>query len=161
MAIAEVRTHVVSDTLEQPFFFSQFRYDRRTICLVQVVDDGGRVGWGEGYGPAGPVRASVEFLAPLILGEDPLECERLWQVMHRRAYDHARQGVMVAALSAIDVALWDLRGKLLGQPVSVLLGGRRREEVTAYATGMYFTDGPGLADRLSDEARGYRDQGHR
>ena len=159
MAIAAVRTHVVSEALEQPFFFSQFRYDRRTICLVQVVDDGGQVGWGEGYGPAGPVKAGVEFLAPFILGEDPLECERLWRVMHRRAFDHARQGVLVAALSALDVALWDLKGKLLGQPLSVLLGGRRREEVTAYATGMYFTDGPGLADRLAEEARRHRDAG--
>ncbi len=129
MGIREVRPHVVSEKLEQSFFFSQFRYDRRTICLVRIVTDDGLVGWGEGYGPAGPIRAGVEFLAPFVLGEDPLDSERLWRQMHRRAYDHARQGVLVSALSAIDVALWDLRGKQLGRPVSTLLGGRKRDVI--------------------------------
>ena len=49
MAIQNIRTHVVSEPLEQPFFFSQFHYDRRTLCLVRVADDSGHVGWGEGY----------------------------------------------------------------------------------------------------------------
>jgi len=159
MSIKHVQPYVVSEKLEQPFFFSQFAYDRRTICLVKVVTDDGLVGWGEGYGPAGPVRAGVEFLSPFILGEDPVDSERLWRRMHRRAFDHARQGVLVSALSAIDVALWDLRGKLLRRPVSALLGGRKRDAVTAYATGMYFSEGEGLAQRLADEAVAHKEAG--
>ena len=71
------------------------------------------------------------------------------------------RGVLVAAISAIDIALWDLRGKLLGQPVSVLLGGRRRERVKVYATGMYFIETDDLAGKLADEAQMYAAQGFR
>ena len=64
-------------------------------------------------------------------------------------------------MSAIDIALWDLRGKLLGQPVSVLLGGQRRDKVKVYATGLYFTDSDSLAHDLADEAAGYVAQASR
>jgi D-galactarolactone cycloisomerase len=67
--------------------------------------------------------------------------------------------VLSASLSAIDVALWDLKGRILNVPVSVLLGGARRESVKVYATGMYFTEGPNLSERLAREARGYADEG--
>ena len=103
-------------------------------------------------------RAGVEFLSQFVIGHDPLHEATLWQEMHRRSYDYGRSGVLVAALSAIDIALWDLKGKLLGQPVSVLLGGQRRDEVTVYATGMYFTRGDGLAARLAAEACAYVEQ---
>jgi D-galactarolactone cycloisomerase len=81
--------------------------------------------------------------------------------MYRRSLDYARSGVLTASLSAIDVALWDLKGKLLGQPVHVLLGGRRRDTVRVYATGMYFTEGGDLAAKLAREAEGYATQGFR
>jgi D-galactarolactone cycloisomerase len=68
--------------------------------------------------------------------------------------------VLLAALSAIDIALWDLRGKILQQPVSVLLGGRRRERVKVYATGLYFVKGADLESLLTAEAQGYVDQGY-
>ena len=159
MSIAHIETFVVEQRLEKPFSFSQWEYDRRSVCLVKVTAHDGTYGWGEGYGPAGVVQAGIQFLAPLLIGQDPLHEATLWQAMHRRAFDYARRGVLVAALSAIDIALWDLKGKLLGQPVSVLLGGRRRDQVTVYATGMYFSAGPGLARRLADEAEGYASQG--
>ena len=74
-------------------------------------------------------------------------------------WDYARRGVLVAAISAIDIALWDLRGKLLGQPVSTLLGGRRREDVRGYATGLYFTESDDQVGALVDEAQRYVEQG--
>ncbi|MCC6353743.1 MAG: mandelate racemase/muconate lactonizing enzyme family protein [Verrucomicrobiae bacterium] len=157
--IDRVEAMVVAHRLQRTFHFSQWHYDTRSVCLVKVTTRDGVVGWGEGYGPAGVVRAGVEFLAPLVVGEDPLQGENLWQRMFLRSVDYARRGVLVAAISAIDVALWDVRGRLLGLPVSVLLGGRRRESVRAYATGMYFSEAAGQIGALAREARGYADAG--
>ena len=161
MKIERIESYVVEQELETPFYFSQFEFRSRQICMVKVVAEDGSYGWGEGYGPATVVKAGVEFLSPLVLGEDPLQVEAVWQKMHLRALDYARRGVLVAAISAIDIALWDLRGKLLGQPVSVLLGGRRREQVKVYATGMYFVHSDDLIGKLVDEARLYASQGFR
>ena len=161
MKIERIETYVVEQTLDTPFYFSQFEFRTRQICLVKVIAEDGSYGWGEGYGPATVVKAGLEFLAPLVVGEDPLQVEAIWSKMHLRALDYARRGVLVAAISAIDIALWDLRGKLLGQPVSTLLGGRRRERVKVYATGMYFTQTDDLSGKLADEARLYVSQGFR
>ncbi len=161
MKIEGIETYVVEQALDMPFYFSQFEFRSRQICLVKVIAADGSYGWGEGYGPATVVKAGVEFLAPLVVGEDPLLVEAIWSKMHLRALDYARRGVLVAAISAIDIALWDLRGKLLGQPVSTLLGGRRREQVKVYATGMYFTETDDLTSKLVDEAKIYASQGFR
>ena len=159
MKIERIETYVAAQRLETPFYFSQFGFETRQICLVKVIAEDGSYGWGEGYGPANVIRAGIEHLTPLVLGEDPLAVEGIWSKMHRRVLDFARRGVLVAAISAIDIALWDLRGKLLGQPVSVLLGGRRRERVKVYATGMYFVDCDDLPRKLADEAACYVQQG--
>jgi D-galactarolactone cycloisomerase len=159
--IARVEAFVVSQKLRRSFHFSQWGYDRRTVCLVRVTTDDGRHGWGEGYGPADVVRAGVEFFAPHVIGGDPLLTGALWQRLHARGLDFARRGVLLAALSAIDVALWDLKGKVMGVPVHVLLGGKRREAVRVYATGLYFDDEPNLTTHLAAEAAGYVEAGFR
>ena len=160
MSIAKIDTFIVEQKLGQPFYFSQWAYDTRQVCLVKITDQDGRYGWGEGYGPAGVVEAGIRFFEPLVLGQNPLHIETIWQSMYRRSFDYARRGVLLASLSAIDIALWDLRGKILNQPVSVLLGGQRREKVKVYATGLYFTEGAGLKKRLAEEAQMYMDQGY-
>ena len=139
--ITAIECHVVEQRLAQAVGFSQWNYERRSACLVKVVAADGTYGWGEGYGPAGVVRAGVEMLRPLLLGQNPVSTGMLWQLLYLRTLDYARSGVLMAAVSALDVALWDLKGKLLGQPVHVLLGGKRRDAVPVYATGMYFTAG--------------------
>ncbi len=159
MKISRIEAYVVEQRLDRPFYFSQFEFQTRQICLVKVLAEDGTYGWGEGYGPATVVKAGIEFLAPLVSGEDPLQVEAIWSKMHLRSLDYARRGVLVAAISAIDIALWDLRGKLLGQPVSVLLGGRRREQVRVYATGLYFTETDDQLGALVEEARLYAAQG--
>ncbi|MBN1676165.1 MAG: mandelate racemase/muconate lactonizing enzyme family protein [Kiritimatiellae bacterium] len=157
--IEKVNTFVLRHRLAERFRFAQWEYAERRVCLVKVTAQGGAFGWGEGYGPAGVVRAGIDFLAPLLLGRDPLEQETLWQAMFRRSFDFARQGVLLGALSALDVALWDLKGKLLDQPVSVLLGGRKRESVRAYATGLYFRECADLPAALAAEAAAHRAAG--
>ena len=159
MKVSKIECFVVEQRLDRPFAFSQWACDRRAACLVRITAANGAFGWGEGYGPAPVVKAGIEWLAPFAVDRDALAIGAIWQALYLRSLDYARSGVLTAALSAIDIALWDLRGKLLGQPVHALLGGKRRDHVRVYATGMYFTPGANLADRLAAEAAGYAAQG--
>lgn len=159
MKIVKIEPFIVRQKLNQSFYFSQWEYDTRTICIVKITADDGTYGWGEGYGPAFLIKAGIEFFAPFILGDDILNNESIWQKMYLRSLDYARKGIMLSAISAIDVALWDIKGKYFNLPVSVLLGGRQREEVLPYATGLYFTKAPDLVDKLVKEALMYKDQG--
>jgi len=161
MKIKSIQSFVLSDKLKQSFYFSQWEYSERRICIVKVTSDTGHVGWGEGYGPASIIKAGIEHLTPFVVGQDPLQTETIWSTMYRRSLDFARSGVLVSAMSAIDVALWDLKGKILEQPVYLLLGGKKRDTITPYATGMYFTEGGKLSQVLSVEAKQYADFGYR
>ncbi len=159
--IARVEPFVLTDTLDRAFSFSQWTYSERRICIVKVTADDGTVGWGEGYGPADVIAAGIRHLTPLLIGRDPLQTDVRWFEMYRKTLDYARRGVLTASISAIDIALWDIRGKALQLPVSTLLGGRHREHVVPYATGLYFTDAADLAADLAAEAREYVSQGFR
>lgn len=159
MKILKIEPIILSDKLDESFYFSQWHYSERTICIVKITTDSGLVGWGEGYGPASVLASGIEFLSQFIIGKSVLNNEGIWEIMYRRSMDFARRGILVSALSAIDIALWDLKGKVLGQPISVLLGGRKRESVEAYATGMYFTETSNLPKKLADEALSYKEKG--
>ena len=160
MKITNVEAYVLSDKLKKSFYFSQWEYNERLICIVKITTDEGVAGWGEGYGPATVLRAGVEFLTPLLIGLDPLHTETIWQTMYRRTLDYGRRGIFVSAISALDVALWDLKGKILGQPIHVLLGGKKRDRIRPYATGMYFSkDTDDLALALAEEALHYKESG--
>ena len=138
--IEKIETFIVEEKLSQSFYFSQWKYSERRICIVKVTTADGEFGWGEGYGPANLINEGIAFLKPFVLGQNPLRNEVIWHNMYRKTLDFARRGILVSALSAIDVALWDLKGKLLGLPVSTLLGGAHRTKIKPYATGLYFTD---------------------
>ncbi|GGZ40101.1 D-galactarolactone cycloisomerase [Echinicola pacifica] len=161
MKIAEITPFVISQKLDTPFYFSQWQYDTRKICIVKITLDDGTYGWGEGYGPAHVLKAGIDFFKPFLLGKSALEHEILWEEMYRRSMDYARSGILQAAISAIDVALWDLKGKLLNQPVSVLLGGVKNPIIEPYATGLYFTRVDNLSQTLAEEALMYKSQGFR
>ena len=160
MKITNVEAYVLSDKLEKAFYFSQWEYRERLICIVKITTDEGLVGWGEGYGPATVLRAGVEFLKPLLIGQDPLLTETIWQTMYRRTLDYARRGILMASVSAIDIALWDLKGKILEQPIHVLLGGKKRDRIRPYATGMYFSrEVDNVGQALAEEALYYKESG--
>ena len=159
MKIKSIESYILSDKLNKSFYFSQWEYSERRICIVKVTSDTGHIGWGEGYGPAKVIRAGINHLSQFIIGLNPLETETIWSTMYRRTLDYARRGILVSAISAIDVALWDLKGKILEQPVHLLLGGKKRDSVIPYASGMYFTNEGKLCDKLTDEARLYVDLG--
>ncbi|GGA75984.1 D-galactarolactone cycloisomerase [Neiella marina] len=162
MKIECIKTHHIRCQLNEPFGFSQWFYDQRNVLLVEIITTDGVRGWGECYGPADVIQGAVEkFYAPRILGMDVLSTDQIWHHMWRASLDFTRSGVMMAAMSGIDMALWDLKGKMLGQSVSQLMGGACRDQVPCYATGMYFQDLPEdlLLKQLVDEAVSYAEQG--
>lgn len=149
------------DKLKEKFYFSQWEYSERKICIVKITTDSGHVGWGEGYGVADVIKAGIDYLSHLIIDKDPLDVETLWQLMYRKTLDYARRGVLVASISAIDIALWDLKGKILEQPIYVLLGGKKRDSIIPYATGLYFKEDQNLIQSLCNEAKGYTQLGYK
>lgn len=159
MKIEKVESYILKDSLTKSFFFSQWEYSERCICVVKLTTSDGQYGWGEGYGPARVLEAGIKLLEPLVIGQNPLENEVIWSEMYRKTLDFARRGILVASMSAIDIALWDLKGKILGLPVSTLLGGAQRTEVRPYATGMYFSDYKNPSKDFEKEAADYISQG--
>lgn len=159
MKIAKIEPYIIVHKLETPFYFSQWQYDTRKICIVKVILEDGSYGWGEGYGPANVIKAGIDFFTPFLVGKDALGHEVLWQEMYRRSLDYARSGSMQAAISAIDVALWDIKGKIFNQPVSMMLGGIKNPVIQPYATGLYFTRGVNLEAKLVKEALIYKAEG--
>ncbi|TWU64644.1 mandelate racemase/muconate lactonizing enzyme family protein [Crateriforma conspicua] len=160
--IATIRTYHLRDHLEEPFGFSQWYYDTRNTLWVEIVAEDGTTGWGECYGPSEVYQTAIDrFYAPRLLGQDALATDRNWQLMWRASLDFARGGVMMGAMSGIDMALWDLRGKILNQSVCEMMGGRHCDTVPCYATGMYFKDMPedDLIRSIVDEASSYQQQG--
>lgn len=151
MKIAAIEIFDLTCPLERPFGWSQGWLDQRSTTLVKITTDDGLVGWGEG------AAASLidGLLAPLLIGQDPMDRAGLWERMFHALYNgNNAVGLAGSALSALDIALWDLAGKATGLPICALLGGKVRDKVAVYATGLYYTEGE-FPDRLLDEARGY------
>ena len=126
-----------------------------TSIFVSVETDEGVSGL------AGSIDRQTAFVidtdvAPLVIGEDPLAIERVWDKLYRQLI-HARKGQPMFAISALDVALWDLKGKWLGQPVYRLLGGPVRETIPAYASMLGYSLKP---DRVTARARQVVDAGY-
>lgn len=140
MKITAVETRLLEAKLARPLGGSARRppLDARRLVVVRLKTDGGLVGYGESYGTPQSVRAMVEELfAPFLLGADPLSGEPLARMIREGIGYHGPKGMVYEALSAVDLALWDLRGKALGAPLSVLLGGPVRDPVDSYAASVY------------------------
>jgi D-galactarolactone cycloisomerase len=159
--IIDVRMYSLRAPLDEPFGFSQGWYDSRAALIVEVLTDEGISGFGEAAAPPGPTRAAIEdILVPVLRGLDPMAVDVAWQVMYNRVRDYGPKGISVAAISAIDIALWDIRGKITGLPVYQLLGGTFRRRVQAYVTGMYRSRADDWQDRIVKEAKSYVGQGY-
>src|SRR6266498_638600 len=120
------------------------------VALVRVCTDDGLEGIGEADASPEVIKAIIDApfshniacgLREILIGENPLETERLWQKMHRRTMYFGRTSVTIAAMSAVDMALWDLKGKKYGEPIHRLLGGRQHERIQAYASILFGQDG--------------------
>jgi D-galactarolactone cycloisomerase len=166
MKVTDVRVHVLKSPLAEPFAFSQGWVRQRSATLVEMSTDDGITGWGEAFAqglePPEIAAAAIEYaLKPLILGADPRNTEVLWHRMYHATRDYGRKGSVVAAISAVDIALWDIAARSYNVPVCQLLGGASRTRVEPYATGFYRITGQGEAARLAEEALRHHDAGFR
>ena len=134
--------------------------------LVRVRADDGTEGIGEADSSPEVVKAIIDApfshniacgLRELLIGENPLETERLWQKMLAGTVYFGRTSVTITAMAAVDMALWDLKGKHFGEPIHRLLGGKRHDAIPAYASILFGRDGKETADI----GRRWREAGYR
>ena len=147
-------TNAADQLFERGDNMGSFRFHGWLVCEIETED--GTVGIGNAaLAPRITKTAIDEYYAPLVIGEDPFDNEYIWQKMYRRSHAWGRKGIGMTAMSAIDIAIWDLMGKEVGKPVFKLLGGRTKEKIRCYASKLY---GQPLDD-LAREAQSYVDQG--
>ena len=136
--------------------------------VVRVSTDAGITGYSDMETAASVAKAVVDApqwseagmecfdgLRSLLVGENPLEVERLWYRMYRGSIYYGRRGAALQAMSAIDIALWDIMGKFYQQPVHILLGGKWRDKVRAYASTLFRP----TPEAIRESVRGYLDEG--
>ena len=163
MKIETITVDILRHDLTQPMSDAQVDIDARTAVLVRIRTSEGLEGVGEAGAFGGAeytVKTIIETqLSPLLIGEDPKLVEHLWEKMYRGTVQLGRRGAVIAAISGVDIALWDLIGKTYGIPVYLLLGGNT-VRLPAYASGGFYMDGKGLT-QLNAEFTGYRHAGYR
>lgn len=137
MRIAEIRAHPLAMPIAPGEHKTAWgEYSSIGIVLVEIRTTDGIMGYGEALSRKNPRSSALlinELYAPLLLGQDPFLIERHWQTMFRQMSGRAG-GVAMEAISALDIALWDIMGRALGQPVHRLLGGMGRERVACYGS---------------------------
>jgi D-galactarolactone cycloisomerase len=160
LKIKDIRVSIISAPLEKSFMFCQGWVDRRSSTIVEVEGVDGTIGYGEclchGQQPPQIAAAIIEncFIDDVI-GMDSFDSEIIWETLYNKTRPFGQQGSVVNALSGLDIAIWDLKGKELGQPIYNLLGGKFRDKILAYATGFYrVLDGKYPQD-LVEEAKSY------
>jgi D-galactarolactone cycloisomerase len=159
MKVSAIHAYVLEAVLAEPFAYSRAWYASRASMLIRIETDQGLVGWGESYGPARINAAIVRNLAPFLIGQDALASDWIWQELYARFRDHGQKGSIIQAISGIDIALWDLKGKFFDQPIYRLMGGPMRTEVKAYATGLYRRESGQPEQYLAEEASSYVESG--
>jgi L-rhamnonate dehydratase len=174
MKIKEIRTRVVRwrgktvplpphfctnpmDLLELPEA-SMSTFTFHGWLVVEIFTDNGLVGIGNAaLAPQVTKQVIALYLKPLLIGQDPWDLEFLWQHMYRRTMAFGRKGIGMAAISAVDIALWDILGKSARQPVYRLLGGRTKQRIPVYASRLYSIE----LGKLAAEAKRYKKEGYR
>lgn len=174
MKIKEIRTRVVrwrGKTTALPPHFCTNPMDLLTLgeasmqtfafhgwVIVEIFTSDGHVGIGNAA-LAPPITKQVIdlYLKPLLIGADPWDIEFLWQHMYRKTMVFGRKGIGMTAISAVDIALWDILGKSAKQPVYRLLGGKTKPRIPVYASRLYSIK---LSD-LAAEAKRYKKEGYK
>ena len=133
--------------MKKPYANSGTFNRRRTATVIEILTDSGLVGWGEGSGA--PSAGDIERA---VVGRSPFDYEVIYD-------DLARGGRNARTACGVEIALWDLMGKAVDRPVWQLLGGKRRDSVLAYASGLFRPEGEDHVEALTEEAKKYRDMG--
>lgn len=165
MKITKITSHVLQYDLPEMLGYSQQYYAKRSAHLVEVETDEGITGWGECFGPGNVALANKtiveQVIQPLILGDDPMDRDVIWHKVYNLLRDHGQKGMPMQSLSGVDIALWDIAGKVAGLPIHKLIGGAHRDRVAVYGYGMMLRPEPAteLASRFTEEAAAIRDMG--
>lgn len=161
LKITQITTRILQVPLARPVASSNIRLDAIWLLLLDLDTQQGVRGssyiWAFNSAGAKALKAVIEHLSGVVIGEDPCATTRLWSIMWRAIIQWGHAGIAVMGLSALDAAVWDILGKVAGQPIANLLG-RKVERVPVYASGLWVTDD---LDGLVREARGYIDLGFR
>jgi L-rhamnonate dehydratase len=174
MKIKEIRTRVVSwrgKTVPLPPHFCTNPMDLLDLpqasmstftfhgwLVVEVFADDGSVGIGNAALAPQICKQVIDlYLKPLLVEQNPWDIEFLWQHMYRKTMAFGRKGIGMTAISAVDIALWDLLGKSAKQPVYRLLGGRTKQRIPVYASRLYSVP----LDDLAEEAKRYKNEGYK
>jgi D-galactarolactone cycloisomerase len=158
MKITRITSHVLQYDMPEQLGYSQQYYAQRTAHLVEVETDEGITGWGECFGPGNIALANKgiveKVIQPMVLGLDPMDRDVIWHKVYNLMRDHGQKGMPLQSLSGVDIALWDIAGKVTGQPIHKLICGAHRTSVPCYGYGMMLRDEPvdALAARFADEA---------
>jgi len=174
MKITEIRTRVIEwrgKTVALPPHFctnpmdavapmadraSMGAFTFHSWLIVEIFTDNGLVGIGNAALAPRVTKQVIDlYLKPLLIGADPWDTEFLWQHMYRKTMAFGRKGIGMVAISALDIALWDLLGKSARQPVYRLLGGRTKPKIPVYASRLYSMP----LDELASEAARYKAEG--
>ena len=125
------------------------RFSARQALIVEIHTDEGITGYGESAYFGGPIVSTATViekeLAPFFLGQNPFQVEYLWDLVYRTTVQHGRRGLVIAALSGIDIALWDIIAKAVNKPLYQILGGFR-EKVEAYASSGFYSQDKGVKE---------------
>lgn len=162
--IESVSVCIARVPLDKPVTFSTRQVTAREYCLIRIRSTDGQEGLGYCYAVNSAGRllavAAADLLAPRLVGQDSLRVEGLWSELYQEALLLGRAGGVMRALSAIDIALWDLNARAAGLPLYRYLGATVRDRVPAYASGGYYLPGK-TPDKLAAEMAGHVKEGFR
>lgn len=164
LAITAIRVIPLSAPLDEPFWSATHVgldprlgiHRTRSILLVEIETTDGLVGLGQcvssGRNLAALATLVRDELAELLIGQDALARERIWETVYRATFQHGRKGLAIAALSGLDIALWDLAGKAFNAPIYQLLGAAH-DAVPAYGSAGFYAEGKGLRELQAEVER--------
>ena len=156
MRITRIRAAGLRHGTPEGGWANEIQPDDCVHTLLAVFTDDGVTGWGSSFTSEALTRSALELLTPLLIGENPLEPERVSEKLHAHTFWMGRGGSVTHAISGVDIAMWDILGQVTGQPVGRLLGGRYRNRVLPYAS-LLMREPGALAEQLAlVQARGFR-----
>ncbi|MEC7837938.1 MAG: mandelate racemase/muconate lactonizing enzyme family protein [Chloroflexota bacterium] len=159
MKIEKIEIRYLEGKLEEPFAWSQRWTDIRSVINIKVITDEGIVGWGETFGSLETLQA-ISTVLKIAIGEDPRFIEKIWNKLYRATFQgHVFAKSAVYAISALDTALYDIVGKYENKSASDILGGRFKDSIPVYATGLYYTNNYSF-DALIKEAEQHATNGY-
>ena len=155
LKIQDVRAYGLRGRTPEGGWSNELKPEDCVHTIIAVLTEDG-IGWGSVFTSEALVKASLEILRPLLVGENALEPERVSEKLHQHTFWLGRGGAITHTISGVDIGLWDLLGKACGQPVGRLLGGRYRERIRPYASLLMREPERMAAELLPVKKQGFR-----